>query len=298
MINGISQVSSERLHLTELQVNDYNFIFELVDSPGWLNFIGDRNVKSATDALAYIEKIIANPDVQYWTVRLKGDGTPIGIITLIKRQYLDHYDIGFAFLEAYTGKGYAAEATLAVVHELPHRLLSEKILAITTEANLRSIKLLEELNFIFEKTIEVDNKILRQYALNADQIQIDKMTQAFFALFTNIAEAPQFDRINELCHQQAQIVKKTVDGAEIYDLKSFIEPRKKILTDGTLTGFSECEVKAETRITGNIAQRFSRYEKSGRLQGSEYRGSGNKMLQFMKQQGKWQIIQVIWEDNA
>lgn len=298
MINSISQVSSERLHLTELSKTDHNFILELVNSPGWLSFIGDRNVKSGNDALTYIEKIISNPDVQYWTVRLKDEDKPIGIITLIKRQYLDHYDIGFAFLEAFRGNGYPAEATKAVLHALPENLLSDKILAITIEANIRSIKLLEKLNFVFEKTIEVDNKNLRQYALSIDQIQIDKLTQAFFALFTNITEAPQFDRIDELCHQQAQIIKKTVDGAEIYNLNSFIEPRKKILTDGTLTGFSEYEIKAETRITGNIAQRFSRYEKSGILQGSEYRGSGNKMLQFMKQQGKWQIIHVIWEDKA
>lgn len=298
MINSISQVSSERLHLIELSNNDHDFIFELVNSPGWLSFIGDRNVKSGNDALTYIEKIIANPDVQYWTVRLKDEDKPIGIITLIKRQYLDHYDIGFAFLESYRGKGYPAEATKAVLHALPVNLLSDKILAITIEANIRSTKLLEKLNFVFEKTIEVDNKILRQYALSSDQIQIDKIAQAFFALFTNITEAPQFDRVNELCHEQAQIIKKTVDGAEIYDLKSFIEPRKKILTDGTLTGFSEYEVKAETRITGNIAQRFSKYEKSGMLQGSEFRGSGNKMLHFMKQYGEWLIIQVIWEDNA
>ncbi|QXV66787.1 GNAT family N-acetyltransferase [Mucilaginibacter sp. 21P] len=298
MIDSISEVSTKRLHLTELSVNDHSFIFELVNSPGWLSFIGDRNVRSGTDAIGYIEKVIANPDIQYWTVRLKDGRIPIGIITLIKRPYLDHYDIGFAFLESYMGKGYSAEATQAVLHALPEPLLADKILAITTEANIRSIKLLEKLNFFYETTLEVDNKALRQYALSADQVQIDKLTQAFFALFTNTAEAPQFDLITELCHEQAQIIKKTADGAEIYDLGSFIEPRKKILTDGTLTGFSEYEVQAETRIIGQIAQRLSRYEKSGVLQGNDYRGSGNKMLHFMKHEGKWQIIQVIWEDNA
>lgn len=298
MIDSISQVSSRRLHLTELSGNDHDFILELVNSPGWLTFIGDRNIKSATDAITYIEKIIANPDIQYWTVRLKDEDKPVGIITLIKRQYLDHYDIGFAFLDIFTGKGYPAEATQAVLHALPEGLMSDKILAITTEANIRSIKLLEKLSFVFETTLEVDNRTLRQYALSTDHIQIDKLTAAFFALFTNIAEAPQFDRITELCHQQAQIIKKRADGAEIYDLESFIESRKKNLTDGTLTGFSEYEVQAETRIIGQIAQRFSRYEKSGKIQGNDYRGSGNKMLQFMKHEGKWQIIQVIWEDNA
>jgi len=297
MINSIPHLSSKRLHLTEITVADHAFIFELVNSPDWLTYIGDRNIKTATDAIAYIENIIANPAVQYWVVRLNGEETPIGIITLIKRNYLDHYDIGFAFLRAYTGKGYPAEATKAVLYELPEFILGNQILAITTEANIRSIKLLEKLNFVYQTTIEVDNRQLFQYALSTDQLQIDKLTHAFFALFDNTIDQPQFDRIYELCDEKARIIKKTTDGAEIYDLRSFIEPRKKILTDGTLNGFSEYEVKGETRISGNIALRHSRYEKNGSLKGNDYKGSGNKMFQFIKQWNKWQIIHVMWEDD-
>jgi RimJ/RimL family protein N-acetyltransferase len=294
----IKEIVTERLILNDLQPNDHPFIFELVNSPGWLEFIGDRNIRTAEDAIAYIEKIKGNPHIMYWVVKLKADQIPAGIITLIKREYLEHYDIGFAFLPKYTNYGYSSEATRAILNVLPAEMLKDKIIAITTKKNERSINLLEKLKFRYEGGIEADGKLLLLYALSADQIQIDKITQAFFALFTNITGPPEFDCISKLCHKQAQIIKKTDDSTEIYNLQSFIEPRKKILTDGTLTGFREYEVQAETKITGQIAQRFSIYEKRGKLHGNDYSGSGNKMLHFMKHEGKWQIIHVIWEDNT
>jgi RimJ/RimL family protein N-acetyltransferase len=298
MINIRSSISSERLYLTELNSAAHAFILELVNSPGWLTFIGNRNVTTTAAAIAYIDMINQNPDIQYWTVRLKASETPIGIITLIKRAYLEQYDIGFAFLEQYSGQGYAEEATRALLYQLPECLLKNKILAITTAANERSVRLLEKLNFQYETTIEADGRSLLQYALSADQLQIDQVTQAFFNTFTNKTTVPQFNMIEELCTGQVQIIKKTAEGADLYSLASFIEPRKKILTDGTLTGFREYETRGETRITGNIAQRYSRYQKSGTMNGKPFTGSGHKFFHLMKEHGKWKIAQVIWEDDA
>ena len=89
-----------------------------MNTPGWLKFIGERNVRSPEYALEYINRILHNENVAYWTVKLKPNSIPIGVITLIKRDYLPHHDIGFAFLPEYSGKGYAYEATSAVMHEL------------------------------------------------------------------------------------------------------------------------------------------------------------------------------------
>lgn len=59
---------------------------------------------------------------------------------------------------------------------------------------------------------------------------------------------------------------------EIYNLQTFIEPRKKIFSDGTLTGFEEIETEEETKFMGNIAQRFSKYKKSGYQNGKYFEG--------------------------
>lgn len=42
----------------------------------------------------------------------------IGLVTLIKRDYLDFNDIGFAFLPTYFSNGYAYEATKTVLENL------------------------------------------------------------------------------------------------------------------------------------------------------------------------------------
>src|SRR6267142_5225976 len=93
-----TQLVSERLFLTEVSFDDAEFIFELVNTPDWIRFIGDRNVKSKADASVLIERITDNPNVNYWVVKTKDQLTAVGIISFVKRDYLDFHDLGFAFL--------------------------------------------------------------------------------------------------------------------------------------------------------------------------------------------------------
>jgi hypothetical protein len=83
-----------------------------------------------------------------------------------------------------------------------------------------------------------------------------------------------------------------------HNLHTFIEPRRKILTDGTLTGFEEIETKAATKIAGNIAQRFSQYQKSGLLNEKHFKAHGNKFFQFIKTNSGWKINSIVWEDDS
>lgn len=291
-------IFTERLQLKILTDNDHPFILELVNTPGWLQFIGDRNIKTEEQAKAYIQKVTESPQIYYWTVTPANENRTIGIITLVKREYLEHFDLGFAFLPDFEGKGYAAEATRAVMYSVPEISKDDKILAITTEENHRSVKLLEKLKFCFDCVIEADDKTLWQYALSKDHLLIGKSVHDFYRIFSNTFQQPEFDRIYELCSSFASIIKKSGDSAEIYDLESFIDPRKKILTDGTLTEFSEWETAEETRVVGNIAQRYSTYRKKGMLHGKYFEASGHKIFQLMKENGSWKIVHVIWEDEG
>lgn len=98
--------TTERLTLALLTDSDHEFVRELVNSSGWLEFIGDRNVHSTADALAYINRILNTQDLFYWVVRLKDGNTPIGIISFLKRSYLEHFDLGFAMLPSFNGVGH------------------------------------------------------------------------------------------------------------------------------------------------------------------------------------------------
>ena len=72
--------STSRLTLKKISETDAYFILELVNSAGWIEFIGDRHVHSVEDAVAYIKKIKENKNINNWTVSLKDQQTPIGII--------------------------------------------------------------------------------------------------------------------------------------------------------------------------------------------------------------------------
>lgn len=133
----------------------------------------------------------------------------------------------------------------------------------------------------------------------SDKILIDQLTKIFFSIFSNThQQQPDWNLIHTLCLPETIIIKKTGTAEEIYNLQSFIEPRKKILSDGTLTDFEESEIDEDTRIAGHIAQRYSKYQKSGYLNGNHFHEYGSKFFQFIKTKSGWKINSVIWEDGA
>lgn len=131
-----------------------------------------------------------------------------------------------------------------------------------------------------------------------DQIDIQALTDRFFGVFTNTSGRKALVRdLPEIFIPQGTIVNNTTGSPQIYDLNSFILPREKMLTDGTLTNFRERELHHETTIHGNIAQRICKYEKAGELHGKHFEATGWKSIQFIKVEGEWKMSSVIWWDE-
>jgi RimJ/RimL family protein N-acetyltransferase len=155
-------IVTERLVLREVNINDADFILGLLNSKGWLQFIGDRNVRSLPDAEKYIADRIVKSYIDHglglYLVELKTSGTAIGLCGLIKRETLDDIDIGFAFLPEYTGFGYAYEAAISTLKFAFEALGINRLVAITTPDNVNSIKLLEKIGMQFEKKILFEEK--------------------------------------------------------------------------------------------------------------------------------------------
>jgi [ribosomal protein S5]-alanine N-acetyltransferase len=156
-------ISTERLILENLKVDDYNFILSIVNSKGWIENIGDRHIHSKDEAVEYINKILWTENFVYWVVRIKKTKTPIGIISLIKRNYLENFDIGFAFLPQYTHYGYAYEASKAVLRMISGLPAFKIVLATTLFSNKSSIKLLIKLGFRYEKENVTENQKMHIY---------------------------------------------------------------------------------------------------------------------------------------
>jgi RimJ/RimL family protein N-acetyltransferase len=155
-------IQTERLNLREFTFDDTAFIIELVNSPGWLKFIGNRNIKTESDARVYLEngpmKSYIENGFGLSMVERKEDGKKIGMCGIIKRDTLENPDIGFAFLPEYSGQGYAFEIADATMNYAKEKLGIEKISAITVAGNERSVKLLEKIGMKFEKVILFGDK--------------------------------------------------------------------------------------------------------------------------------------------
>lgn len=135
--------------------DDAAFVFQLFNQPSWLRFIGDKGIRTVEDARNYIEN---GPVAMYrrlgfglYLVALKESGEPIGISGLIKRESLEDVDLGFAFLPAFWGKGYAFESARAVIEYGRRTFALSRLLAVTSQDNEVSARLLAKLGFRFER---------------------------------------------------------------------------------------------------------------------------------------------------
>ena len=142
-------LQTQRLQLYRITEADAPFYVKLFNSESWLEYIGDRNVRTVADAKAYIRKnylsSYKNHGYGSYTVRLAETGETIGACGLYKRDDLDHPDIGFAFLTEHLGNGYGFEAASAVMRYARNILGINTILGFTVEDNIASVKLLEKL---------------------------------------------------------------------------------------------------------------------------------------------------------
>jgi [ribosomal protein S5]-alanine N-acetyltransferase len=172
MNNLPRQFATTSLHLQSLAATHAPFILELLNSPGWLTYIGNRNIHNLADAANYIEKIKAMEQVHYWVVQQHPQQAAMGVVTLIKRPYLPHPDIGFAFLPAYQGRGYAGQAVQLVLQYLLSKGIHSTLLATTLPTNTASIKLLLKLGFQFQSSIVQDGIELQVYVINATDTPI------------------------------------------------------------------------------------------------------------------------------
>jgi RimJ/RimL family protein N-acetyltransferase len=152
---------TQRMLLVEASLDDSSFFMELMNSPNWIQFIGDRGIRTDKDAEKYIEDSLINSYIEngfgLYIMCLKDSGMPIGICGFVKRTYLDHPDIGFAILPKYEGKGYAYEAAMATVSFGKSRLKLKNILAVTTEENRKSRNLLVKMGLVEIGKIRPDN---------------------------------------------------------------------------------------------------------------------------------------------
>ena len=155
-------LSTDRLLINEITLDDAEFILELMNDKDWIKNIGDRGIRTIEQAQEYILtrfiKTYAESDLGFYGLVLKNSNQIIGVAGLIDRDGIDHVDIGYGILPEFRGKGYAFEATKAVYDYGYKDLKLDKIVAIVNPDNPSSIKLLSKLGLEFEKMIRLPDE--------------------------------------------------------------------------------------------------------------------------------------------
>jgi RimJ/RimL family protein N-acetyltransferase len=154
----VTILETARLRLRSATPDDAAFYFDLVNDPAFIEHIGDRGIRSLDQAR---EALLGGPIAMQETrghslyvAELKEGGTAIGMCGLIKRDTLDEIDLGYAYLPAWRGQGYAWEAARAVLDFAP-TLGIRRLLAITSPNNIASNGLLRKLGMRFERFIHL-----------------------------------------------------------------------------------------------------------------------------------------------
>jgi RimJ/RimL family protein N-acetyltransferase len=150
-------LETPQLRIRKFTLQDAAFLVELLNTPLFLQFIGDRKVRTIADAEAYLKKgALASYEKNgfgMYLVEEKQTQAPVGACGLVDRPGLENIDMGFALLPEYIGLGYGLEVAKAVFDYAFSRLGLNKLVAIVMPENKRSIHILEKLGMHFEKMI-------------------------------------------------------------------------------------------------------------------------------------------------
>jgi RimJ/RimL family protein N-acetyltransferase len=155
----LPELQTARLVLRRLDFDDAPFIVGLLNQPSFLANIGDRGVRNVDDAHRYLRE---GPMAMYekfgfglWHVSRRSDGASIGMCGLLRRDIFPDADLGYAFLPEYWGQGYAFEAAGAVVKHASEKFGLRRLIAVVSEGNLASIRVLEKSGMKFERMVSM-----------------------------------------------------------------------------------------------------------------------------------------------
>ena len=143
-------ISTKRLKIYEMTLADSPFVLNLVNTPGWIKYIGKRELKDVSAAEEYLTngflKVQADYGFGYYVVKDES-GNSIGIAGFLKKEELEFEDFGFAFMPEWHGRGYALEASQAILKYGCWKFRFSVLDAVTLTTNIPSQNLLLKLGF-------------------------------------------------------------------------------------------------------------------------------------------------------
>ena len=128
--------------------------------------------------------------------------------------------------------------------------------------------------------------------------ELKALTDEFFrAVSFESGEKTAYARIRELFMDDGKLIRNSSELPEISSVDDFIASRQQMVDSGALTSFKEVETAETTEVFGNIAHRFSTYEKRGTIDGEAIEGAGLISTQFIRTPSGWKMSSMAWDDE-
>lgn len=305
-------LTTPRLALRWFTEDDAPFVLRLINDPDWHRHINDSGVRDEAAAREWIAQRLTAPywtrGHGFWAVIDRASGSPVGLAGIFKRDSLPHPDVGYGFLSEWRGKGLAQEAAAACVAYARDTLGITRLMGITSPANTASQRVLAASGLHLQGTelLPGEARPAQIWAMEwpapaDDDAAIDALLARFFAAFDNRGPQPHRAAALPSCFTpEAIVITESADGTlTTSDVRGFIAPRAELLAPGgPLTAFHEWAEEVTGWQEGSLAQRRVRYAKAGVLNGIPFKGGGVIAMQLLKQDGRWRIAALAWQDEG
>ncbi|MCK5034960.1 MAG: GNAT family N-acetyltransferase [Candidatus Sabulitectum sp.] len=161
LISSTSVIETGRLVLREHTMQDAKAILELFGDTEVVRHFGMKPIKSIADArqlIEFFQKSREETGLNRWAVVLKDEDAMVGSIfyTNIERPYY-RAEIGFLLNRVYWGRGIMREAAERIISYGFEVMNFNKIQALVSVENGRSINLIEKLGFTREGILREHN---------------------------------------------------------------------------------------------------------------------------------------------
>jgi hypothetical protein len=134
--------------------------------------------------------------------------------------------------------------------------------------------------------------------MSDDRAEVAALMRRFLsAVSFEAGTRPTYDDLSDLFTEAGTLTRTSSGSPETATISEFVASRWATVDSGDLTSFYEGELSDITEIFGNVAHRFSTYEKRGTAAAGPIEALGAISTQFVRTAEGWRMSAMIWDDE-
>lgn len=169
---GLPDLNTPRLKLRQWRADHVDALHALWIDAGGRRYLWDDEIISRERAAEVVEEaleLIEAREIGMWSVYLGAEPEIIGFCGLREMHDREGFELLYAIMQDYWGRGLVVEASRAVLRDAFDRCGFESVTALADPPNLASFRVMEKLGMQFESEGISDGLPARFYRIDAAQ---------------------------------------------------------------------------------------------------------------------------------